>query len=196
VVELVGLRVIVDRRDNCHANVAIVRAGEGGTYSLQCEECNSSRGILPEAAVDFLRSTVRLFGTPSAPIFISSAIAQKGANKMNRNDLFPSKYFKAADLGGKPTTLVIKATSVEAMKNMNGGTDDKLVVTFVNQTKGLVVNRTNYDAIADLHGDETDNWAGQRVELYPSKASVGGRSVDCVRVRAPVGDALNDAIGF
>ena len=64
---------------------------------------------------------------------------------MNRNDLFPSKYFKAADLGGKPITLVIKTASVEPMKNMQGGTDDKLVLGFINQAKSLVVNRTNFD---------------------------------------------------
>ena len=195
-IDLIGLRVLLSRHDHCHANVAIVRAGEGNTYELQCEECNSSRGPLPEAAVDFLRSMVRVFGTLSEPIFITSAMAPGGATKMNRNDLFPSKYFKAADLGGKPITLVIKTASVEPMKNMQGGTDDKLVLGFVNQAKSLVVNRTNYDAIADLHGDETDGWPGKRVELYPSKASVGGRSVDCVRVRAPIGDAMNDSIGI
>jgi hypothetical protein len=194
--DILGLRVFLDRTDLCHANVAIVRAGADGTYDLQCEECNSSRGPLPEAAADFLRSTVRVFGTPSAPIFINRAMAPRSATKMRRNDLFPSKYLKAADLGGKPTTLVIKSVSVNALKSMQGDTEDKLLLTFVGQSKSFVVNRTNYDAIAELHGDETDQWPGKRIELYPAKANLGGRSVDCVRVRAPVGDTFDNAIAL
>jgi hypothetical protein len=95
--EIAGLRVCMDRPDHCCANVAIVRAGEAGAYELRCEECNSSRGPLSAMAVSFLQGTVRVFGTPSSPIFLSSAITQK-AITMNRNDLFPSKYFKAPTL--------------------------------------------------------------------------------------------------
>jgi hypothetical protein len=190
--DILGLRVLLDRTDLCHANVAIVRAGAGGTYVLECEECNSSRGPLPEAAADFLRSSVRVFGTPSAPIFITRAMAPRSANQMNRNDLFPSRYIKASDLAGKPLTLAIKSASVDALKNMKGDSEDKLVVSFVGQPKKFVVNRTNYDVIADLYGDETDQWPGKKIELFPSKANLGGRSVDCVRVRAPNGDAFDN----
>ena len=34
-------------------------------------------------------------------------------------------------------------------------------------------------------GDETDNWPGHRIELYPDKTQMGGKPVDCIRVRAP-----------
>jgi hypothetical protein len=43
---ILGLRVLLDRTDLCHANVAIVRAGADGSYELQCEECGSCRGAL------------------------------------------------------------------------------------------------------------------------------------------------------
>jgi hypothetical protein len=190
-----GLRVCVDRPDHCCANVAIVRAGQNGAYGLRCEECNSDRGELPAMAVSFLKDAVRVFGTPSAPLFLSGAITRK-ATAMNRNDLFPSKYFKAADLGGKAIDLVIRSATLEMMKNMQGGNESKLVLSFVNQSKALVVNRTNYDAIADLYGDETEDWGGKRIQLYPTKASIGGKSVDAVRVRAPLSDALNDSINI
>lgn len=113
---------------------------------------------------------------------------------MKRDDLFPSRYFKAADLGGKPLDLAIKSAAIEALKNMQGANEDKLVLGFVGQKKLLVVNRTNFDAIADLHGEDTDGWVGQRIQLYPAKAHVGGKSVDAVRVRATSADAFNDAI--
>jgi hypothetical protein len=185
--DIVGLRVLLDRADHCHANVAIVRAGADGTYDLQCEECGSSRGSLPEAAATFLQDTVRVFGTPSAPVFLTRAMGQKGPSKMNRNDLFPSKYLKAGDLKGQPTTLTIKSANVAALKSMQGDTEDKLVLAFVELPKKLVCNRTNYDSIADLYGDETNAWPDKKIEAYPSKANLGRRSVDAIRVRAPVG---------
>jgi hypothetical protein len=170
------------------------RVEESSTaYKLRCRKCHADRGKLPEIAIKLLRDTVRVFGTPPEPVFLPRAIFQKGS-AMKRDDLFPSKYFKAADLGGKPITVAIKAAAVEGLKNMQGGTEDKLVLSFVGQQKALVVNRTNYDAIAELYGDETDNWSGKRIELYPDKARVGGKPVDCVRVRATAADAFNDEI--
>ena len=32
---------------------------------------------------------------------------------------------------------------------------------------------------------DTNSWAGHKVELYPTKTQMGGRTVDCIRVRTP-----------
>src|SRR5262249_54432860 len=123
-IDLTGIRVTLDAKLCCSCN-AIVARDEDGEYDLCCAECNSPKPLEPEV-VRFLLDTVRVFGTPTAPVFINGAITRK-VTKVNRNDLFPSKYFKAADLGGKPIAVVIQSTKVEAMKNMQGGTDNKLV---------------------------------------------------------------------
>jgi len=194
--DITGLPVRLDTKICCCANAIVARVENEDAYELRCAECGSRGERLPERAVGFLRSTVRVFGTPPAPIFLSGAIYRK-VTAMNRDELFPSKYFKAADLGGKPLTVTIKSAAVEALNNPNGGgQQDKLLLSFVNQPKRLVCNVTNFNSIADLHGDETDNWPGKRIELYATKASMGGKSFDAVRVRAPVGDALNDKINF
>ena len=195
-IDITGLRVQLGTKVCCCANAIIARVENEDAYELRCAECSSRGERLPEAAVDFLRSTVRVFGISPAPIFLSDAMIRK-ANVMNRDELFPSKYFKAADLGGKRLVVTIKSATVEALNSPNGGgQQDKLLVSFVNQPKRLVCNKTNYDTIADLHGDETDNWSGKRIELYPTKASMGGKSFDAVRVRAPIADALNDQINI
>ena len=190
-IDLTGIRVTLDAKLCCSCN-AIVARDEDGEHGLCCAECNS-RSPLDHNVVRFLQDTVRVFGTPPTPIFINSAINRK-ATKVNRNDLFPSKYFKAADLGGKSLVLAIKSCRVEKMQNTQGGTSDKLVLDFVNQSKGLVCNRTNYDAISEVHGDDSDGWPGKRVELYPDKTRVAGKTVDTVRVRPPLAEDLNDAI--
>ena len=50
----------------------------------------------------------------------------------------------------------------------------KPVLYFRGKVKGFVLNATNYDAIADAYGDETDDWSGQPVELYPTKVPFKG----------------------
>ena len=183
--DIAGLRVQLATKIRCCANAVVARVENEDAYELRCAECGSRGERLPETAVDFLRSTVRVFGTTPSPIFLSGALYRK-TTAMNRNELFPSKYIKTADLGGKPLLVTIKSATVEALNNPNGGgQQDKLLVGFVNQPKRLVCNVTNYNSIADLHGDETNNWPGKRIELYPTKASVGGKTFDCVRVRAP-----------
>jgi hypothetical protein len=61
----------------------------------------------------------------------------------------------------------------------------KPVMTFRNRSKGLVVNATNYDTIADVYGDETSNWPGQSIELFPTKVDFKGKRTDAIRVRIP-----------
>ena len=119
----------------------------------------------------------------------------KGA-AMKRDDVFPSKYLKASDLNGKPIAVEIMDSAVEQLKTLDGKTQDKLILNFKGYKKGLVLNRTNYDAIADIHGEETDDWEGKIIELYPTKTAMGGKTVACIRIRATARDATGDEIPF
>ena len=60
------------------------------------------------------------------------------------------------------------------------------MLSFVGAKKVLALNRTNFDAVADATGeDDTDNWPGRQIELYPTKTQLGNKTVDCIRVRPP-----------
>jgi hypothetical protein len=98
---------------------------------------------------------------------------------MNIQDVFPSRYVRAADLNGKRVTVTIKHVAVERMGKDN---EAKPVVYFRNATKGLVLNRTNAMAIAALYGPETDAWAGKAVTLYPTQVRAFGATHDAIRV--------------
>jgi hypothetical protein len=100
---------------------------------------------------------------------------------MNREDLFPSKYFKADDLPRAGLPVKIEDVTREPI-----GPDqkDKSVISFVNQTKRLVMNVTNYDLIADILDEgNTDNWPGRVIVLYPDKTPFSGKMTPCVRVK-------------
>lgn len=105
---------------------------------------------------------------------------------MQISKVFPSKYVAAADLNGKPVTLTIKRVSLEEMKDHNSNLIKKPVVWFEKATKGFVMNVTNARTIADLYGDETDDWTGKRITIYPTQVRAFGKMQDCIRVREEV----------
>ncbi len=104
---------------------------------------------------------------------------------MKKNDLFFSKYLKASDMDGKTATVVIERAPLETLKNSEGKEQAKIVLYFRGAKKALALNLTNWDACAEICGDDTDDWPGHRIELYPTKTQMGGKMVDCVRIRAP-----------
>lgn len=100
--------------------------------------------------------------------------------------MFPSKYLKAADLKGKAHTVTIESAPYETLKSLDGKETQKIVLHFKNAEKTLPLNATNFDATCDATGcPDTEDWPGQRIELYPTKTPMGGQLVDCIRIRPP-----------
>lgn len=99
---------------------------------------------------------------------------------MNINGAFPSDYLKAADLNGRPFVLKMGNVTLEDI-----GSDRKPVLHFQGTEKGLVLNKTNASTISTLYGDETDEWFGNPIEVYPSETDFQGKRMPCIRVRRP-----------
>jgi hypothetical protein len=94
---------------------------------------------------------------------------------------FPSKYLKAADLQDRNITVIMDRVEMEDI----GDDGDKPVLYFQGKEKGLVLNKTNSNTIAVVYGEETDDWAGKELILYPTMVDFQGRSVPAIRVRHP-----------
>jgi hypothetical protein len=99
------------------------------------------------------------------------------------NELYPSKYLKAADLNGTARKVKIERVTVEIL---NGENERKPVASFQGVNKALVLNRTNASIIGTAFGEDTDAWSGCVIELFPDKTLFQGRMVDCIRVRIPL----------
>src|SRR5262249_34314040 len=105
---------------------------------------------------------------------------------MKRDDLFPSKYLKCADLKGRPRVVEIEHAPIETLKNPKGEEQQKVVLYFKSAKKALPLNLTNFDAVAAIAGsDETNEWLGTKIELYPATTMMGGKITDCIRIRPP-----------
>jgi len=107
--------------------------------------------------------------------------------EMKRDEVFLSKYLKAADLNGRPVTITIKSAPYETPKNPEGKEQGKSVLYFVGGKKALPLNVVNWDSVAAICGDDTDAWPGHQIELYPTVTSMGGKMVPCIRIRRPQG---------
>lgn len=100
----------------------------------------------------------------------------------NINDSFPSNYLKALDLKGRAILVQIDRVEFEAVGQQK---EMKPIVYFTGKDKGLVLNKTNASKIVSLTGSEnTDDWSGSSITIYPTETSFQGDMVDCIRVKA------------
>ena len=104
---------------------------------------------------------------------------------MKTSELRPSKFFKATDFSGGPGQFTISHLDMEEMRDG----EEKPALYFHEDHRGLIVNKTNLDALEDAFGDETDDWAGHIVELFVAKTRFAGKKVDGLRVRPAHGPA-------
>ena len=96
-------------------------------------------------------------------------------------DMFGGSFLKAADLQGKMVRVIIEDVQMELLKG-DHGEEEKWVIKFRDKDKRLVLNKTNANMIASIHGDDTDNWIGKDVKLYACKVNFAGQMVDAIRV--------------
>ena len=102
---------------------------------------------------------------------------------MTRDNIFPSPFFKSADLAERSLDLKIKSAEMQTLKSPQGVSERKLVLAFENHPKRLACNQTNFDVISLLHGPDTEAWIGKSVELYATWTQFRGKETACVRVR-------------
>lgn len=105
-----------------------------------------------------------------------------GEHAMKLNEAFPSKYIKAEDFPAA-RIMTIYGCRIEEIGQQK---DQKLVIYFHHEAKGLVCNKTVASQIAFVTGsDDTDHWAGKQIELYRDMVPFQGKMVAGLRVRAP-----------
>jgi len=97
--------------------------------------------------------------------------------------LYPSRYLIAAELQDRDITLTIESVAPEELTMQGGVTETKPVLRFAKTKKLFVLNKTNAYTIAEMYGPETDDWAGKRVTLYPTRVPFGPDQVDAIRIR-------------
>jgi hypothetical protein len=98
---------------------------------------------------------------------------------VNINSAFPSKYLKASDAEDDDLILTIKSWSIEKV-----GQEEKLVVYFSEQPKGMVLNKTNAKMIVKIaNSEDTEEWKGTKIRIIATEVEFQGDLVMSLRVR-------------
>lgn len=110
--------------------------------------------------------------------------------------LFDKNYMRWFHLQDKPSLVKITKVIRSVEMTLPGGRKTKKpcieftqVQGSIQEVKPLVLNSTNAQAIAKIHGDKPSQWAGKEIVLYPTTCEMFDKDQrkmvqqDCIRVR-------------
>lgn len=87
---------------------------------------------------------------------------------MKIDQAFESRFIRPDDLKGHDWTLTISHFRIETLPSKFGGEHVRGILSFQGAKKALPLNRTNAEACRAMWGDETDDWVGKRLTIYPA----------------------------
>jgi hypothetical protein len=93
------------------------------------------------------------------------------------DDLYPGRFLKAGNFGGKKVTLTIADYDIEELEG-DDGKKTKAIITFRETKRQLVACKTNGICMREMFGTELPKWVGKRVILFPSEWN----NEPCIRV--------------
>lgn len=92
--------------------------------------------------------------------------------------MYDRDFLKAADLRGRPHVLTIKSVAAGNLpKAKTSKTERKPVVEFVEDKRKLALNATNRRTVIRLYGPYGVDWAGKKIEVYPTTKEVDGKPI-------------------
>ena len=96
---------------------------------------------------------------------------------LNGEAMSTSDLLKKDDLNGYVTLTI----AIIRKEQVGPNKDVEYVARFEGTDKGLVLNKTNQNRIADWHGNVADNWVGKQITIfndptveYPKGTRIGG----------------------
>lgn len=97
--------------------------------------------------------------------------------------MFDSEYVGSWDLQGNDATVTIAKVTAGSVVGESGRKAKKPIIFFENRDKGLLCNKTNAKTIAAMYGNDTREWVGKRITLFPTQTQMGNETKDCIRIR-------------
>lgn len=107
----------------------------------------------------------------------------------NMDDVYGGNTLKAEDL---PVdfrgTFTVESVTPHEFEKDDGGKEKKLLMRFVGKSKGLALNVTNANMMAEVAGSrDYDYWPGKQIVMYRTMTDFGGRRVPAIRLDHPNG---------
>lgn len=99
------------------------------------------------------------------------------------SDFDKSKYLKAADLDHEKKFRIKAVTEETAGQDRDK--EQKLVVWFTNDERGLILNRINNRTLRGAFGDDVAGWTNKIIVVFPTTVDFRGKMTPALRVRIP-----------
>jgi hypothetical protein len=100
------------------------------------------------------------------------------------DELFPSKYLAAID-APEETIVTVKGIEIEMLKNKDSQKDEPKPILYFNEfEKGMVLNKTNKNALETLYGNSIPDLIGKRVILHAPMCDSFGKTAPALRIKA------------
>jgi hypothetical protein len=97
------------------------------------------------------------------------------------SEMIVSKFLRKEDFD-EDRVMTIKGVKLEDMPGDSG--DQKWVLYFREEAKGMALNVTTIRVLEQAYGDDTDHWVGNKVKVYVDpNVSFGGKVVGGLRLR-------------
>jgi len=91
------------------------------------------------------------------------------------NDMFPNKYLTALDIGdGKPVVTCANIIMEMGENYRTKEPEEQWFLQMKGTEKVCKLNATSSREIAKTYGTNTDNWIGQKLQLFTVDMSIGG----------------------
>ena len=101
---------------------------------------------------------------------------------MKISEAYPSKYLKAADLGGQPKTVTIR--HIEKAK-VGMDQEERYCMSLVGESKQLVLNKTNMSSLGQIFPDANlEDLPGKQVRLVVREVDFNGETHSAIRIAA------------
>lgn len=107
---------------------------------------------------------------------------------MRTSDMVKSKFFRAADLRGRPPIKLTIADVTEELIGRGTRQETKCFLWFQEDLKGLQLNKSRVAVLELAFGPDSVLWTGKRVRLsFDPTVVFGGQAVGGVKLETPPG---------
>jgi hypothetical protein len=98
---------------------------------------------------------------------------------MRKREVFPSNYLTSEDIPEQG--IVVTIDRLEPARMPDGAM--KQVMFFAEREKGMILNVTKWNVMERLYGEESDDWIGERITLYPGETPFEGELRPCINIK-------------
>lgn len=96
------------------------------------------------------------------------------------------KWLKCIHLQGREWTLQIESVEAGQVEGEKGRKSAKPVLRFRGTKLPFAISKTDTKTLVSLYGPSARALVGKRVTLYPTTTTLGGQTVECIRIRPVV----------